>query len=1090
MHLRVIVARITAVLVIGLVASFLSVHLYAQVAGATLSGTVTDPSGSAVANAKISVRNTATNVARELTADSSGFYSAPNLLPGTYEITVNASGFETQVRSGITLEVGEQQVLNLALSLGATTTKIEVTGEAPTVELASSAISGTVNSTTVRELPLNGRSWTDLATLQPGVNSIETQPSFASGSDRGNRGFGSQATISGTRPQQNNYRLDGVSINDYSNGAPGSVLGGNLGVDAIQEFSVLTSNYSAEYGKTSGGVINAITRSGTNSIHGSIYEFLRNDALDARNFFDGATIPPFKRNQFGASLGGPIQKDRTFFFGDYEGLRQSKGITTVDTVPSLDLRNGIIHNSNGTTTVVPVDPAVQKYLPLFPLPNGALTPKGLGNTAFFTFAGQQIVTENFATTRIDHKFSEKDTLFGTYVFDQTPYTSPDGFNDVLLSDLTKRQILVLEETHTFTQNLANSLRLGYSRDRVDNDISSQAINPAAGDLTLGAVPGRAAAQVSVTGLSNFTGGLGGNPTYFFRWNSYQVSDDAFLTRGTHSMKFGFVFERMQLNVQSYSNPNGVFSFGDLTSFLTNKPSKFNSALVNVIHGRNLGESLFGGYFQDDWRWRPNLTVNLGVRYEMTTVPSEVNDQLVTLLNITDATPHLGSPLFKNPTLRNFDPRIGFAWDPFHNGKTAVRGGFGMFDVLPLPAHFFLMENLAAPYFLLGAVSGAKLPAGTFFTGAYPLLGLSSFRTAYIEQNPHRSYVMQWNLNVQHQLLSNLTAMVGYVGSRGVHLPYRTDDVDMVLPTLTSAGYLWPKTTGTPINPNFGSMRGMFYQGNSFYDALQLQVTKRMSHGLQLQGAYTWGKSIDTDSATLAGDQFGNSIQSLDWFDQSLSRSRSDFNVERTLVINGSWLLPNLKSGLGAVNWVFSGWQLGGIYKASDGIPFTATFGSNGDVLGKNSSNTFAYPNLVNGPGCDTLVNPGNPTNYIKTQCFAIPSARDLAFYTANCNPKFAFPQCFNLRGNAGRNILTGPGLSEFDFSMFKNNYIRRISESFNIQFRAEIFNLFNRTNFTPPPTPTNTDIFDATGALSGSAGLLTGTTTTAREVQFALKVIW
>src|ERR1700681_1973672 len=282
-----------------------SARIYPQVVGATLSGTVTDQSGAVIPDAQISVKNVATGLTRDITSDAAGFYAAPNLLPGNYEITVSASGFATQVRTGINLTVGSQQVLNLTVQVGRVTEKVQVAGEAPAVQLATSSLSAVVNSTTVRELPLNGRSWTDLATLQPGVDAIQTQPSFAVGANRGNRGFGNQITIDVARPQQNNYRLDGVSLNDYANGAPGSVLGGSLGVDAIQEFSVLTSNYSAEYGKTSGGVINAITRAGTNQIHGSVYEFIRNSALDARNFFDADAIPPFKRNQFGGAVGGP-----------------------------------------------------------------------------------------------------------------------------------------------------------------------------------------------------------------------------------------------------------------------------------------------------------------------------------------------------------------------------------------------------------------------------------------------------------------------------------------------------------------------------------------------------------------------------------------------------------------------------------------------------------------------------------------------------------------------------------------------------------------------------------------------------------------
>src|ERR1700736_6621081 len=324
-----------------------AVPSHAQVAGATLTGTITDSSGGQVPNAQVVIKDVSTGVERTVTTNKDGFYIAANLLPAEYQVTISAQGFNTEIKNGIKLNVGMEQEFNLTLQVGTVTHRVEVTAEAPAVQLASSDISATVQATTVRELPLNGRSWTDLAALQPGVDTIQTQPSFSSGADRGNRGFGQQLTISGARPQQNNYRLDGVSLNDYANGAPGSVLGGSLGVDAIQEFSVLTSNYSAEYGKTSGGVVNAITRSGTNQIHGSVYEFLRNSRLDAKNYFEnagGIRKASFKRNQFGGAIGGPIIKNRTFFFADYEGIRQSKGIANVDFVPSRAARNGMIHD--------------------------------------------------------------------------------------------------------------------------------------------------------------------------------------------------------------------------------------------------------------------------------------------------------------------------------------------------------------------------------------------------------------------------------------------------------------------------------------------------------------------------------------------------------------------------------------------------------------------------------------------------------------------------------------------------------------------------------------------------------------------------
>src|SRR5258708_1051793 len=395
----------------------LSPSLQAQVAGGTLSGTITDASGAVVPTAEVVIKNSATGITTTVKTNTEGIYTAPNLLPGSYEVAVSAAGFDTEIKKGIVINVGSQPVFNLVLEVGVVVNRVEVSTDAPTVQLTSSEISATVNATTVRELPLNGRSWTDLAALQPGVSTIQTQPSFSNGSDRGNRGFGQQLTISGARPQQNNYRLDGISLNDYANGAPGSVLGGNLGVDAIQEFSVLTSNYSAEYGKTSGGVVNAITRSGTNAFHGSVYEFLRNSALDTRNFFEDPTKPKasFKRNQFGGAIGGPIIKNRTFFFADYEGVRYSKGIAYLNFVPSLNARNGQMLDSNGNP--IPVDPAAQKYLALYPTPDPSCTT----DVCQVTFSGQQVVKENFVTTRVDHKFSDKDSIFGTYLFDSTPY---------------------------------------------------------------------------------------------------------------------------------------------------------------------------------------------------------------------------------------------------------------------------------------------------------------------------------------------------------------------------------------------------------------------------------------------------------------------------------------------------------------------------------------------------------------------------------------------------------------------------------------------------------------------------------------------
>jgi outer membrane receptor protein involved in Fe transport len=1136
---------LSAFLIVGIV---FSIPTRAQVAGATLSGTITDPSGSVVAQAALTVTNVATGVITRVTTNSDGFYIAANLLPGEYVVTISAPGFNTEERRGIVLTVGAQQAFDLALHVaGATKEMIVVTAEAPAVQLNSSDISAVVNATTVRELPLNGRSWTDLATLQPGVNRIQTQPDFAQGTDRGNRGFGQQLTISGARPQQNNYRLDGVSLNDYANGAPGSVLGGSLGVDAIQEFSVITSNYSAEYGKTSGGVVNAITRSGTNQIHGSVYEFLRNSRLDARNYFDDPTkpTPPFKRNQFGGAIGGPILKNRTFFFADYEGIRQSKGITTVTFVPSVAARGGTLCSSpdpgsSCTPSLVPggVNPQAAAFLPFYHLPNQGPLAGSNGDLGIYSFPGQQIVSENFLTTRVDHKISENDSLFGTYMYDKTPYSSPDGLNNVEFNTLTSRQFASVEETHVFAPGFANSVRIGGNHEAVNNNQSLKALKPAAADISLGvggsAFAGRDAPQVLIGGgVTDFTGGVGGSPTYFYHWNSAQLYDDAFLTKGTHTIKFGGGIERMFMNVVADTDPNGIWRFANLQGFLTNNPTKFQGGIASTLSPRNIRQNIFGLYVQDDWRWKPNLTLNLGLRYEMSTVPTDTRGKIANLRNVADTLPVCGTlvpggcagtgQFFNNPTLHNFEPRFGFAWDPFRNGKTAVRGGAGMFDVLPLPYQFILLTTQAAPFFSYTSINSPG--TGTFynFPGQNITFPANTLRSTYVQPNPKRNYVMQWNLNVQQQLTPSLAAMVAYVGSRGVHQPFRVDEADLVIPTKTPYGYLWPKVdafgniftpqcnaldpNGPPdplqcappntINPNFGSIRGMFYEGRSYYNALEAQLAKRMSHGFQVQGTFTWAKSIDTSSASVAGDSFGNSISSLPWFDIRLNRGLSDFNVGKTFVMNGTWEVPTPKSLAAPAQWALGGWELGLIFTASGGIPITPTFGTGSDPLGSLSSDDWDVPNRLGGSGCSTLTNPGNPNNYIKTQCFAVPVAPSLAFWNANCSPApvsvggpVSFPLCFNLRGNAGRNILIGPGLTELDFSLFKNNYIKRISERFNVQFRAEIFNILNHANFAPPPMPTNSDIFDGTGTPSPTAGVLTRTTTTAREIQFAVKVIF
>ncbi|MBW4028805.1 MAG: TonB-dependent receptor [Acidobacteria bacterium] len=1064
---------------------FVSLTLYGQVTGGTIAGSVHDAGGALVSGADISIRNLSTGIVHTVRTNEVGYYLVPNLLPGSYELTINATGFAPSISKGISLTVGSQLTVNVALQIGKATESVQVNA-ATGVDLATSTLSGEIDGTAIRELPLNGRDWTQLATLEPGVNEVRNQsPVGGVGSadvSRGARGFGNQLSVAGTRPTQNNYRLDGISFNDYTNGAPGSVLGPLAGVDAIAEFSVLTANYTSEYGKTSGGVINAVTKSGTNQFHGDAYEFIRNSALDARNYFDGVSIPPFKRNQFGVSVGGPIIKDKTFFFFNYEGLRQSLSSTNVNIVPSNDARNGIYYTQNADGSIssqnIGVDPQVAPYLNFWHVPNGSILSPG--NTAIYTVVTNQNGTDNFYTGRITHHFSSHDSLGVTGLYDTSFLTNPDPLNNIGFSNSNSRPFGSLEETHIFTPDLVNSFRLGFSRN-LASIATSPAINPLAADTSLGAVPGQPAPFISVPGIAGFFGGLDGFPNFSFGWNSYQLYDDAFYTRGKHSFKFGFATEYMQSNNLFHFFDNGNFSFGSLQDFLTNVPQSFSGNEPSTDSPRNIRETLFGGYIQDDWRALSNLTLNLGLRYEMTTIPTETHGKLATLRTMTDTQVHTGNPYFNNPTLKNFEPRVGFAWNVFGNGMTSVRSGFGLFDVLPLPYEFLIISSASAPFLQSVTAPSTQLVQGDFPYKAYQKGlaaqspgSLAGQRVAYVDPNPQRSYVAEWNLSVQQELPGKVVATLGYVGSRGLHLPYRTDDADIVIPTLQNGTYYFPQPTasGTQINPNVGRIDRLATDADSYYHGMLVGVEKKLSHGVQVQGSYTWQKSIDTGSSTIAGDQFSNSPTSLPfWFDPRSRRGQSDFNLEQDAVISTTYELPVFVRDANALGYIVDGWQVGGIFQASSGSPFPVLIG--GDLLGLNNTDPYDYPDKVNGPACSSLVNPRNPNNYINLNCFAVPAQT-------------------NRLGTAGRNPLTGPGLSNLDASIFKNTRIQKISETANIQFRAEAFNLLNRANFAAPLQ--NNTLFAQDGpnhaSPVGGAGVINSTQTPSRQIQFGLKLIW
>ncbi len=1096
-----------------LLSLFLSIYSQAQVSGATLSGLITDPSGAAIPNATITIKNMGTGESRDVPTNADGFFSAPNLQPGNYQVTLTAQGFTKVVQKGITLSVGAQQALNLTLKVGQVTQTLEVSAAPPEVQTSSSTISSTVDAVTVRELPLNGRDWTSLATLEPGVSQIADQAQTLFNANKGNRGFGNQLSNAGHRANENTYRINGVTINDYSNGAPGGPSGLNLGVDGIEEFSVLTSNYTAEYGRTSGAVINAITKSGVNQFHGTAFVFDRDKVFDAKNYFDPAgPIPSFRRVQFGASGGGAIIKDKSFLYGTYEGVRQNRPVSQLIHVPT---------DAERAMAVAAVAP----YLKLWPEAPAGTPVDSNGLTQTFGVALPSITTENYATGRFDQELRTNDKMNASYFWDSGPQSQEAPLENATHEVFSRRQMVSFEETHIFSPTIVNTFRLGVNRVRgdINNPVSGSG---AAVDPTLAIAPGAAATpQISVSGGVITTAiGLGGLNRFQHRWTSGQVYDDAFVTRGTQSIKLGFAFERMLYNVTEKLSPNGrMNNYPSLAALLSNSMDQLNALAPGGSNEVAIRESLFAGYIQDDWRARHNLTLNLGLRYEFTSLPKDANNRIQEITTISNcATPgvapslsspcgpvHVGSFIASNPTTKNFEPRLGFSWDPSSNGKTAVRGGFAMFDVLPLPYEFGLNTAATAPYQIVGFDSGATLGSGIDQTvGFIP----NKIRNRYVQQDPKRALVLNWNVNVQRELAPTWTALVGYVGSRSVHLSAAADDINLVPPVATSAGILIPLNTYqldpnwgggnggvTPGGPGGAGIRPVLFDGESTYQGFQAQLKKTMSTGVQGQLSYAYGNCKDTSSAPVTGDTYVNSVAVPLLLSKQYRIGPCDFDVRQILTGTFIWDVPGPKTGVGS--YFLGGWEIGTILTATSGSPFTATVGGGGDPLstGFNGDFSMDYPSLVS--GCNAI---HGGVSYLNPSCFTLPFAPS-AFATANCPPNDPVAMtgfwnttlpppsgmtfCQNLVGNAGRNRFYGPGLKTVDFSIFKNI---QVFERLKLQFRAEFFNILNHTNFAAPNflNDANNSVFDPSGAAIGNFGQIGSTSTPSRQIQLGLKMVW
>lgn len=1065
-------------------------RLAAQVVGATVSGTVTDPSGKVIANATVTLINTSQGNARTTKTNADGLYVAPNLVPGPYRMEVSAPGFSNEVRDGIALTIGDRPVINFALAVSSVAASIEVQSQADVLESSSAALSGLVNGQMTRELPLNGRDYTQLATLQPGVGLIRSQPDANSVSSRGNRGFGTQFTIAGGRPQQNSYRLDGIITNDYANAGPGSTAGISIGVDALQEFSIVTSNYSASYGFTSGGVINALTRAGTNRFHGSAYEFVRNDVFDARSYFSvPGTAYPFRQNQFGATFGGPIVHDHSFIFGNYEGFRKDLAQPSVSAVPSQAARAGTI---NGVT--YQVDPQAARYLTFYPLPNtGSVNPvTGAGS---FSFPAKEVSPEDFFTIRYDQTFSQKDSIYLTYLFDQGNTSLPDPLNTTVGFNSERRQTVSLVYNHIFSNFFYNSLRVGGNREYVQTLITLPGANSASADTSYGAAPGLYAPSFQISGFATFNGGLNSSGATNYGFTTPQLYDDAFLERGRHSLKFGFAIERIMNNQLTEVTPDGLFKFNSLALYLQNQPASLQVQVTPSIP-RDIRQNIIGAYVEDDWRVTSNLTLTAGARYEMSTVPTETANRLSNLEVIKASAPVVGGPLFQNPTYKNVEPRVGFSYSPgFSGGKLNVSGGYGIFDVLPLTYQFNLMVTQNAPFMI--NLSSTSLPKGSFPATAYSLVsttGTGKPRETYIQYHPPRNYVQQYNLTIQQNIAWGLNLKTAWVGSHGVHQAFRTTDANIPQPTIASDGQLiFPcaafaagltnlscKTPAPPINPLFGQIDGQVWNSGSSYNGLLVELKQTLRKQLQWSGAFTWQKSLDGNSSVIAGGPFQNSISGQFLFHPL--RGVSDYDVPKSLVISGVWTAPNAVRDGSLVGVLANGWELSGIFQVANGQPFTPVFA--GDINGDGNTVPFDVPDRINGSGCQgNPVNVHNFYNYIKQNCFAVPQNNTGI-------PGTSF-------GNAGRNSIFGPGYVDTDFSMMKNFAIRPLGEGTHLQVRAEVFNIANRPNINAPYTNNKfaipSTVTPVNGyipvAPSGSTGQAT-TNSPPRQIQLGAKFIF
>ena len=1014
----------------------------AQQTTASLSGFVRDQSGAILPNVEVSITQAETGVTRVVKTGADGHYFAPQLPIGEYRINVQAPGFQKQLIAGIRLQVGQQAVENVTLKVGQVTQEVQVSSEAPLVNTTSATLSGVVSTEQLNSLPLNGRDYMQLAKDQQGVLW------YRSSATSQTTGIGARISVSGARDNQNLFLMDGTVINDVSNSTPGGASGTTLGVETIREFQILTNAYSAEYGRNGGGVVNVVTRSGTNAFHGTAYEFIRNSVFDAKDYFltPGSPIQPFKRNQFGGMFGGPIKKNKTFFIANYEGLRERLGLTQTIRVPDANARNGIFATGGNVT----VSPLVKPYLDLYPMPNG----KNFGDgTAQFTSSPSQPTDENLVMGRVDQNWTDHDSSFVRYTFDTSSINPPDGAGLFANTLNVRNQYVTIQHQHIFSNSLLDTARFGFSRNFSNNfPTPLRSVDP-----SLSFIPGQYIGQIGVTPLSAI-----GTPTLGprrFVYNVFDFQNHFEFTHGRHSLKIGGNVNRMQDNENSAFEITGNYSFLSLRNFLQDKANTIEVQLPGTDAIRGLRQWLFGMYIQDGFRVTPRLTLNMGLRYEFITVPTEVNGKLWNLRNILDPTTTQG-PYFRNPSLKNFGPRFGLVWDPWGNGKTAIKAGGGIFYDEVTSVYTTLPATRQPPVFEQANLSNPPFPnILPALTGVKPLLRLNQIN--YNLTTPRSG---QFNLSIQRELPAGLTFNVGYVGRLSRHLIVLTDESNKAIPTILPDGTEFFPAGLQRRNPNFGNIGRRSSDGIASYHGLQAGLNRRFSKGMLLQVSYTYSKNETDGDIVVAATSDDNAFTIVD--PDHFQKGLSELNIKHNFVAN---FVADLPFGAGhalggnaprVVQAIIGGWQWNAITTFSSGQPFSVVLGFDQARAFTRSGGGGERPNLK--PGCSSSPILGSVSQWFDPSCFLLPAVGTF--------------------GNLPPNTLIGPGLALVDTSIIRKFPLP--GEGHSLEFRSEFFNVINHPNFD---VPSSTTVFLTGGVLNSGAGTITRTVTKPRNIQFGLK---